>query len=587
MVFGWKGKLKPALPEPEKVEFLLKRGSAEGETRTATARWLRGDLLMEAALRRSDELYYSTERQAERPSDSGTIYLGDADRGGQVPLGWCDDRHLITVAGSRSGKGVSAILPNLLLYPGSVICIDPKGENAAATAAHRANEMGQDVYVLDPYDTADDIDPALKATYDPLAAIVESLDRKEDEIIERIGFVADALVVPSPGNADPHWDELARAFISALIGHVLTAPGIAHRNLVEVRKLLNNGDAAAARAFEQEDLDEAYARYMEAVKEATDQGLEESDVDASLYFNTASVSPHDGLFRAMRRNKALHGLISGFAQRLLDMGHEERGSVLSSTDRHTRFIDGPNMGRTLVAPPTTRRLDLAKLKTGKRPMTIYLCLPTRYFSTHSRWLRLMINLVMASVENERELLPGGRRILAILDEFPVLKYMSSIENAVGFMAGYGLQIWAILQDLSQLKRDYPNSWETFLGNAGMKQFFGNTDHTTLEYISKSLGETEVVQKTNNISVASQMEREAARTGRSSSLDNLDRYASSQTSEQISKTALLNPSEISNILRRASDRQIILTSEFIPILCYRRKHYKMLEDNSFEALRNRP
>ena len=59
-----------------------------------------------------------------------------------------DDRHLVTLAGSRAGKGRSLIIPNLLSYPGSVVCIDPKGENAAVTARYRREVLGQEVVVL-------------------------------------------------------------------------------------------------------------------------------------------------------------------------------------------------------------------------------------------------------------------------------------------------------------------------------------------------------------------------------------------------------------------------------------------------------
>jgi type IV secretion system protein VirD4 len=47
----------------------------------------------------------------------------------------------------RQGRGT--IIPNLLDYPGSVVCIDPKGENARITARHRAR-FGS-VHVLDPF----------------------------------------------------------------------------------------------------------------------------------------------------------------------------------------------------------------------------------------------------------------------------------------------------------------------------------------------------------------------------------------------------------------------------------------------------
>ena len=71
--------------------------------------------------------------------------------------------------------------------------------------------------------------------------------------------------------------------------------------------------------------------------------------------------------------------------------------------------------------------------------------------------------------------------------------MDMIENAAGYAAGFGLKLWIILQDLTQLKRHYKDGWETFLGNAGVVQAFGNSDLTTLEYLSKKLGQTEIVQ----------------------------------------------------------------------------------------------
>lgn len=62
-----------------------------------------------------------------------------------------DDRHAITIAGSRAGKSRAAIIPNMLSYAGSVLAIDPKGELALNTAPVRAKT--QRVHVLDPFGT--------------------------------------------------------------------------------------------------------------------------------------------------------------------------------------------------------------------------------------------------------------------------------------------------------------------------------------------------------------------------------------------------------------------------------------------------
>jgi hypothetical protein len=72
---------------------------------------------------------------------------------------------------------------------------------------------------------------------------------------------------------------------------------------------------------------------------------------------------------------------------------------------------------------------------------------------------------------------GGRSrlrtpTLFLLDEFAALGRLEAVERAMGLMAGYGLQLWPILQDLSQLRDLYgtrANTWtppETCAGLGG-------------------------------------------------------------------------------------------------------------------------
>lgn len=79
------------------------------------------------------------------------LYLGLLD--GQ-PLFYSGKAHLLTVAPARQGKGINVVIPNLLHFQGSVFVTDPKGELAAVTAAHRAERLGQKVYVLNPWGIA-------------------------------------------------------------------------------------------------------------------------------------------------------------------------------------------------------------------------------------------------------------------------------------------------------------------------------------------------------------------------------------------------------------------------------------------------
>ena len=78
----------------------------------------------------------------------------------------------------------------------------------------------------------------------------------------------------------------------------------------------------------------------------------------------------------------------------------------------------------------------------------------------------------------------GLPVLFMLDEFAQLGPLKAIEDGFGIARDYGLLLWPVVQDLNQLKRDYKDSWETMLANAGMLQFFRPQDNTTAEYISK-------------------------------------------------------------------------------------------------------
>lgn len=56
-----------------------------------------------------------------------------------------------------------------------------------------------------------------------------------------------------------------------------------------------------------------------------------------------------------------------------------------------------------------------------------------------------------------------------------------MERAAAYFPGFGVKLWVILQDITQLQRYYKTGWETFLGNAGLLQLFANGDEETLRY----------------------------------------------------------------------------------------------------------
>jgi hypothetical protein len=123
-----------------------------------------------------------------------------------------DPRHMVTVAANGAGKGVSAIVPNLLAYEGSVLAIDPKGELAAITARRR-RARGQQVYILDPWAlTGPDT-----ASFNPLSILTDD----NPDIVEDAALITDALVFDD-GGSDPYWNLEARNMLQGLILHIAT-----------------------------------------------------------------------------------------------------------------------------------------------------------------------------------------------------------------------------------------------------------------------------------------------------------------------------------------------------------------------------
>jgi len=168
------------------------------------------------------------------PYKTGDIWLGRDASG--TPIGVNDDRHLFTSASNRAGKGSGLIIPNLCLWEGSTVVIDPKGENAAITARNRATRKWHKVVALDPYNEAG-LPQELIGTYNPL----DLINITDDDAIDLAGMIADSLIIKTNAK-DAHWDESARDIIAGLILHVCDTEPAETRNLGRVRQLLIKGD---------------------------------------------------------------------------------------------------------------------------------------------------------------------------------------------------------------------------------------------------------------------------------------------------------------------------------------------------------
>jgi type IV secretion system protein VirD4 len=234
--------------------------------------------------------------------------------------------HLLTLAPTGSGKGVSSVIPNLLVHPGSALVIDPKGENFAVTARKRV-ELGQEVYALDPFELRGG-----SARFNPL----DLIDTTSQDVSDDARMFAEMLVIPS-GGKDDHWDVEASQLLAGLILYVVTSAPREKRHLPYVRELLTLPP-------------KLFAELMEKM----------------------AASPAAG------------GLVARAAAMVMQKADKERSGVISSAQKNTHFLDSPRM-ETVLGSST---FDLTRLK--QRPLTIYLVLPPERLDTYRGWMRLMI-----------------------------------------------------------------------------------------------------------------------------------------------------------------------------------------------------
>lgn len=216
----------------------------------------------------------------------------------------------------------------------------------------------------------------------------------------------------------------------------------------------------------------------------------------------------------MQDSDAAGGLISRAANRFLGKADREAASVLSNAQRHTHFLDSPRIAKCLA------RSDFAFSDLRHRITSVFLVLPPNRMDAYSRWLRLLVSQALQDIARDAEAATGAPAALSapeeapdasptlsgapvahqsatgrlrsptlfLLDEFASLGRLEAVERAMGLMAGYGLQLWPILQDMSQLRDLYGDRANTFIANAGVQQVFGVNDFETAKWLSQMIGQ---------------------------------------------------------------------------------------------------
>lgn len=286
--------------------------------------WLAGEPLPAPPPDESRGARFATGEEIAALQDPKGMAFGHV---GGSPLLVHTEKHVLIMGGTRSGKGVSLIVPHLLRYRGSAFVLDPKGENAKATGRHRAS-INDAVHTLDPFG----ITGRPRSRFNPLARFTPENMEAESKAL------AAALVLMH--DTRDHWTASAQQLLAALILHVVTSKNIPpeSKDLPTVRRLLLN------------------------------------DIHAVL--------------AEMETSTAADGLVGALANSFLKTPEKEFGSIVSTAQRETEILDNPFIIACLSASGPGEDVDFKAWRTGT--MTVYLCLSAPKFPVFNRWLRLVL-----------------------------------------------------------------------------------------------------------------------------------------------------------------------------------------------------
>lgn len=368
------------------------------------------------------------------------------DRAGRLSV-FYDGTHAITFGASGSGKGVSAIVPNLLSYP-YVFLIDPGGENTAIAAKFwRARGV--------PFGC---INPFAEFTDDPWKLPAHGFNPLDFLNVHSPSFAADALLfaemlTPRTGNdggSTTYFKDAAQTAKRAMIVHIKTAEPRERQSLATLYKYVHG-----------------------------------------------SATEWEKLLRDMKANRACGGLVTHDAndlERIEGQAPEEFCAIMSTIQQDLSFLADPLM-RDMLSRSDVNFQILKGLKADQQGGVISVILPLEYMESHAAITRLA--MACAVLELQRKPL-AKNKVLFLIDECAALGKVLRFPNWLATLRKHRVMIWSIWQNVSQVEALYGKNYQTIVSNCGLLQILGvGKDLETAAYTEKLLGRCTVETLSRN------------------------------------------------------------------------------------------
>ncbi|MDR1831821.1 MAG: type IV secretory system conjugative DNA transfer family protein [Fusobacteriaceae bacterium] len=379
-------------------------------------------------------------------------------------------------APTRSGKGVSVIIPTLLTWKSSVIVNDIKGENWQITSAYR-RKMGQLCLKFAPTDL-------VSCHYNPLQEI------RKGTVYEYQDAMAIANIIIAPGkDKDGFFAPSGVNFLTGVILHVLYV--VKDKECASLADVLNFVKPANFKGFDDE---ESEALIEAAMKEMT-KAYHNTTADINLFHEIYGSVVKDAMGEEKPR---IHPIAARTGFDMLGRPGPERSGIISSAILNLQPFGFPTIMRN--TEDSDFRID--DLMNHERPISLYFVIPPSELTNTAVLMRLIITQIIYHHTRQMKIEDGRasyrHRLLLLIDEFPALGKIELLEKAMAYVAGYGIKPFIIYQDINQLASIYTKD-NSILSNCRISIFYTPNDDKTPGLIEKKLGKKTVMQKSHSFS----------------------------------------------------------------------------------------
>ena len=383
--------------------------------------------------------------------------------------------NVLVSGGSGTGRSRFYVKPNMMQANTSYVCTDPKGELLRSTGK-MLEKYGYKIKVFNL------IDMAHSHNYNPFQYIYDADGNYSAKaVIKMVNVLMKNTQREGGGGGDQFWEDSTKALLAALCFFLVECEDESKRNFAEVMRLLKLAEVKEDSDDFMSDLDLIFdAVGHPEVYTKTDTPTEKMQ-ELNLIDLAKSAKP------------ASQYMCLKYYKDFKKAADDTAKSILISTAVRLQAFNIPEVMDLTCCD------NLHLEMTGDEKTALFIIIPSSD-DTFNFLAAMMYTQLFDVLYDRANFKHGGRlpiHVRCLLDEFANIGTIPRFEELLATMRSMEISANIIIQNLSQLKKMYKDSWENVLGNCDSFLFLGGQEPTTLEHISKTLGKETIDTRSQN------------------------------------------------------------------------------------------